>query len=113
MKPQQSERPQTPAGDAQGEQLIQGANRQASNLLDGILTATASSESGTTVVKALACMAERGSLFPAAEVAARGGARRRREKPRRATTAAAEMAALRIAAIVESGYGGGGGKNWK
>jgi hypothetical protein len=94
---------------------LQPARRNAPT--EGILTATASSESGTTVVKAgeaLACRAERGSIFPDAEVAARPGAarqgaRRRPPKPRSATTAAAVMAALRTAAIVEySGCGGVG-----
>jgi hypothetical protein len=96
---------------------LQPARRNAPT--EGILTATASSESGTTVVKAgeaLACRAERGSIFPDAEVAlaarpgvARQGARRRPPKPRSATTAAAVVAALRTAAIVEySGCGGVG-----
>jgi hypothetical protein len=114
---------ETPAGDVQcrvhnpgREQAgLQPARRNAPT--EGILTATASSESGTTVVKAgeaLACRAERGSIFPDAEVAARPGAarqgaRRRPPKPRSATTAAAVMAALRTAAIVEySGCGGVG-----
>lgn len=94
------------------------------------LTTAASSASGAPVVEAgeaLACRAERGSIFPEAEAvtpdaprggAARQGTRRRRlPKPRSATTAAAEMAALPIAAIVESSLAvqvrmrGRGGKN--
>ena len=59
--------------------------------------------------KALACRAERGSIFPEAEVAARRGAARQGAarghltKPRSATIAAAEMTGLWIAVIVETG----------